>query len=96
MNNILEICHCGCDRASHFVDDKGLGDCLSARCPCRFFVDRWDADKVGREPHVKAPKVFTCLCGHEKARHQGYRGCLQGCAQIFCDCMRYRHNEEKP
>ena len=39
MNQILEICHCGNDRASHF---EGKHACLALACDCTSYVDRWD------------------------------------------------------
>lgn len=49
MNQILEICHCGNDRASHH---KGKFNCLALACECTGYVDRWDPKP---KPETKAP-----------------------------------------
>ena len=29
-----QICHCGHDRATHYFDERGPGDCLAQACEC--------------------------------------------------------------
>lgn len=82
MNGLRETCHCGCDRSSHYYDLAGAGNCLSARCECRYFVDRTKTDSVGRVP--MPPN--TCVCGHGKYDH--LHEYTWGGAHVATDCKR--------
>ena len=73
MNHLLENCHCGHDKASHYRSHDSyppeLGMCLCRGCECARFVD-WN------EP--KPPKVVT---RGERPEHAGWCQCYR-CKQF--------------
>lgn len=54
MNDRLEICHCGHDKATHFVHEGKYATCLGMGCDpeCRLFIDRDQTDRPERTQKV--------------------------------------------
>jgi hypothetical protein len=61
-----EVCHCGCDKLSHYRDPSSgkRFSCLNARCECKRYVDQRDPppppERKRRWGHPATCQCFDC------------------------------------
>lgn len=58
MSRYVEVCHCGCAKATHFEES---GMCLGVSCDCTKYTDRDDPKPT--KPFARpSTHPRTCLC----------------------------------
>ena len=71
VNGLRETCHCGHDKATHFVDAGDMPPvvrtCLAGGCECKRYVNEWEPKpKVAKVP-VRPKHPSWCRCADCKA-----------------------------